>query len=264
MRNFLKIILVVAFVVLATLLYTRGEYRHWGSESKAWEYVSNRNSKRTYYKYLKKYPNGEHISNVKSAIADIDRKAEMESAYNSLMSNPTLNSCQNFLNTYPGSLHEKTVRKKIQNLYQMEAIDTYGNNSLWTGAAPYSSWYGDNYSGLYYSFSTINVTAPVSSDVIVIIKRNNSDGDVAAHGYICAGGTLSLDVPNGRYQAFFYYGKGWNPEKQMHGVRGGFIKDEVFSKADPEYLSDVKLSYVLQLTGNGNFRTKPSSSREIF
>ena len=264
MRNFLKILSVVAFVVLVILLCTRGGYQRWGTESNAWEYVSNQNSKQAYNKYLEKYPTGKHVSNVKSAISAIDRKAEMESAYNNLMSSATLEKCQNYLDTYPDSPHEKVVRNKLNDLLLAEVNATYGNNSLRTGATPYSRWYGGNYSGLYYNFSTIKVTAPVSSDVIVIIKHNNSDGEVAAHGYICAGGTLSLDVPNGRYQTFFYYGRGWYPDKQMSGVRGGFLKDEVFSKADAEYLSDVELSYVLQLTTNGNFSTKSSSSSEIF
>ena len=50
----------------------------------------------------------------------------------------------------------------------------------------------------------------------------------------------------------------------MEGVRGGFSRNEVFSKANSESLYDVELSYVLQLTTNGNFSTKRSSSSEIF
>lgn len=145
-----------------------------------------------------------------------------------------------------------------------KADDTYANNSLSTGATPYSDWYGGNYYGLSYNYSTVKVTAPTNSDVVVIIKKNNQYGDVAAHGYIRSGATLSLDLPNGTYQTFFYYGKGWNPNKQMEGVRGGFSRNEVFSKANSESLYDVELSYVLQLTTNGNFSTKRSSSSEIF
>jgi len=264
MRTLLKIGLVITFIVLMVLVCTRNNYGHWANESSAWSYVSTQDSKELYYKYIEKYPYGSHVTDAKGAISVINRKAEMESAYNSLMSNPTTSTCQNYLSDYPNSPHEKSVRNKLNELLLEELEDTYGNNSLRTGATPYRSWYGGNYSNLYYNYSTIKVTAPYSSDVVVIIKHNNSDGRVASHGYIRAGGTLSFDLPNGRYQTFFYYGRGWYPNKQMSGVTGGFLKDEIFSKADSEYLSDVELSYVLQLTTNGNFSTKTSNSNEIF
>ena len=264
MKKFLKFLSAVAFIVLVFLLSTRTVYQQWSTESNAWEYAVNQDSKWAYNKYLEKYPTGSHVSDARNAISVIDREAEMESAYSNLVSSPTLEKCQNFLDAYPNSPYENRVKKKLNNLLLEEVNATYGNNSLRTGATPYSKWYGDNYSGLRYNFSTIKVTGPISSDVIIIIKRNNADGEVAAHGYISAGETLSLDLPNGRYQTFFYYGRGWYPGKQMPGVRGGFLKDEVFSKANSENLSDVELSYVLQLTTNGNFSTKTSSSSEIF
>lgn len=264
MRTLLKIGSIVTFIVLVVLICIKGNYGHWANESSAWSYVSSQDNKEAYYKYLEKYPSGAHVRDAKDAISTINKKAEMESAYETLMSNPTTSKCQNFLSSYPNSPHEKTVRNKLNGLLLAELESTYGSNSLRTGATPYRSWYGGNYSNLYYNYSTIKVTAPYSSDVVVIVKQNNSNGKVAAHGYIKAGGTLSLDVPNGRYQTFFYYGKGWYPEKQMSGVKGGFLKDEIFSKADSEYLSDVELSYVLQLTTNGNFSTKSSNSSEIF
>lgn len=265
MRDILKVFSVIAFVVLVIILCTRGGgYGHWANESSAWDYVSSQNNKNAYVKYLDKFPTGRHEEDARIAIQTFNLKAEIESAYNSLMSNPTSEQCQRFLDKYPNSQHEQAVRKKLNSLLLAELEATYGDNSLWTGATPYSSWYGGNYSRLYYDYSTIKVTAPYNSDVVVIVKKNNANGSVAVHGYIKAGETLSLDMPNGRYQTFFYYGRGWYPEKQMSGVRGGFLKDEVFSKADSEYLEDVELSYVLQLTTNGNFSTKSSNSSEIF
>lgn len=264
MRPLLKIGLVITFFVLVALLCNKKNYGHWANESSAWSYASDQDSKDIYNKYIEKYPAGIHVKDAIKAIKTIDKEAEAESAYKSLMHNPSVSLCQDFLAKYPNSKHENTVRNKLNSLLLAELDKVYGYNSLETGDTPYRSWYGGNYSNLYYHYSTITVTAPYSSDVVVIIKHNNGNGKVAAHGYIEAGCTLSLNVPNGRYQTFFYYGTGWYPEKQMSGVKGGFLKDEVFSKANPEDLSDVELSYVLQLTRNGNFSTKASSSNEIF
>ena len=103
------------------------------------------------------------------------------------------------------------------------------------------------------------------SYIVVIIKRINSSGKVIAHGYIKAGGTYQFDIPDGTYQTFFYYGEGWNPNKPMKdGVKGGFVKDEIFSKDNPQDIYSGVLSYVLQLQRNGNFQTKGSNKSECF
>lgn len=141
----------------------------------------------------------------------------------------------------------------------------YLNNSLSTGSTPYESFYGKNYKCPYSQCSGVRVTAPRESDIVVIIKRNNSDGKVIAHGYIKAGGTYQFDVPDGTYQTFFYYGEGWNPNKEMgNGVKGGFVKNELFSKDNPQEIYSAVLSYVLQLQTNGNFQTKGSNKSECF
>ena len=141
----------------------------------------------------------------------------------------------------------------------------YLNNSLSTGDMPYSRYYGKNYQCPYKQCSGINVTAPQGSDIIVIIKRDNQDGKVVAHGYICAGKSYQFDIPNGTYQTFFYYGRGWNPNKVMKGgIKGGFIEDEIFSKDNPQKIYNGVLSYILQLQQNGNFQTKGSNENEIF
>ena len=141
----------------------------------------------------------------------------------------------------------------------------YLNNSLATGATPYAQSYGKNYRCPYSQCSGIKVTAPGESDIVVIIKRNNSEGKVVAHGYIKSGGTYQFDIPDGTYQTFFYYGEGWNPNKDMgNGVKGGFVKDEIFSKDNPQEIYSGVLSYVLQLQRNGNFSTKGSNRGEVF
>lgn len=141
----------------------------------------------------------------------------------------------------------------------------YEHNSLPTGATPYTAHYGKNYKCPYEQCSGIKVTAPEESDIVVIIKRNNTNGKVISHGYIKAGATLFFPIPDGTYQTFFYYGTGWNPNKEMSGgVKGGFVKDEIFSKDSPQEIYSGVLSYVLQLQRNGNFQTKSSNRREMF
>ncbi|MBQ8466141.1 MAG: hypothetical protein IJ546_00430 [Prevotella sp.] len=141
----------------------------------------------------------------------------------------------------------------------------YLTNSLATGATPYAEYYGENYYCPYAQCSGIKVTAPRESDIVVIIKKNNKDGKVIAHGYIKAGSTYLFDVPDGTYQTFFYYGEGWNPNKDMgNGLKGGFVKDEIVSKDNPQNVFSAVLSYVLQLQSNGNFQTKGSNKSECF
>ena len=141
----------------------------------------------------------------------------------------------------------------------------YENNSLSTGMTPYTAYYGKNYKCPYEQCSGIKVTAPGESDIVVIIKKDNTNGKVISHGYIKAGATLFFPVPDGTYQTFFYYGTGWNPNKEMSGgVRGGFIKDEIFSKDNPQDIYSGILTYVLQLQRDGNFHTKSSNRSEVF
>ena len=141
----------------------------------------------------------------------------------------------------------------------------YLNNSLTTGATPYKEYYGEEYKCPYSQCSGIRVTAPRESDIVVIIKKNNKNGIVFQHGYICAGDSYQFDIPDGTYQTFFYYGTGWNPNKEMPGgIKGGFVKDEVFSKDNPQEIVSGVLSYTLQLQRNGNFQTQRSSKGEMF
>ena len=139
------------------------------------------------------------------------------------------------------------------------------NNSLSTGATPYKDVYGKNYRCPYNQCSGIRVTAPSESDIVVIIKRENQNGKVVAHGYIKAGGSFLFDIPDGTCQTFFYYGEGWNPNKEMgNGVKGGFIENEIFSKDNPQEIYSGILTYVLQLQRDGNFQTRSSSRDEVF
>ena len=138
-------------------------------------------------------------------------------------------------------------------------------NTLNTGDTPYTDFYGANYVCRQDQCSAIEVTAPENSDIVVIIKRNDENGAVISHGYIQAGCKYAFDLPNGTFQPFFYYGEGWNPNKEMgNGVRGGFVMYESFSKDNPQIIRDCVLSYVLQLKRDGNFQTQGSNRGEIF
>lgn len=190
---------------------------------------------------------------------------------------------EEFIRKYPSSSFVQDARERIETakdairlreeqerrdaeVRRLESL--YGNNSLSNGAQPYSRWYGTNqYYDDYTAHSEIRIKAPYNSDVIAIVRYNNMNGRVAGHKYIKAGNTATIYLRNGNYyQTFFYYGKGWYPDKQMKGeVRGGFLKEEAFSKdGSPSYLENQILTYELTLQVNGNFQTSSSSEGEMF
>jgi hypothetical protein len=147
---------------------------------------------------------------------------------------------------------------------EKELYNQYINNSLPNGSTPYEYCYGNNNSCPGNACSQINVRTPTTSDVVVLIKSNDI---VVRHAYIKAGYSHTFYLPNGTYQPFFYYGKGWNPEKFMKTtfcgeLNGGFIDNEQFSKDDPQFLSDNILEYELILQQNGNFSTMPSNQND--
>ena len=188
-----------------------------------------------------------------------------------------------FIRKYPSSSFVLDARERIETAKEEQRLreeasrreaerqrleSQYGTNSLLNGSAPYSRWYGNNlYLDDYTPHSEIRVKAPYNSDVIAIVRYNNMNGSVAGHKYIQAGNSVTIYLRNGyNYQTFFYYGKGWYPDKDMSGkVRGGFIKSEAFSKdGSPSYLENQILSYELTMQQNGNFKTSSSSEGEMF
>ena len=143
---------------------------------------------------------------------------------------------------------------------EQEIYNKYISNSLRTGSTPYTKYYGGNSSCNDYGCSQIKVRTS-NSDVLVTIKKNDK---VVRHAFIQAGDSYTFSFPNGTYQAFFYYGKGWNPEKEMKGgeIKGGFITNEDFGKDEPQSLYNNVLEYELILQQNGNFSTRPSNPEE--
>lgn len=190
---------------------------------------------------------------------------------------------EQFIAIYPNSTLVADARERIEvakeNMRLLEEArrteelnreleNRYGNNALSNGAEPYAAWYGTNkYIDDYTPHSEIQVKAPYNSDVIAIVRYNNHNGNVAGHRYIRAGNTATIYLRNGyNYQTFFYYGKGWYPDKEMkNGLKGGFIKNEAYSKdGSASYLENNILTYELTLQEHGNFQTSSSNEAEIF
>jgi len=179
---------------------------------------------------------------------------------------------EQFISLYPDSplvvdAQERIEAEKEARL-QRQLESQYGSNSLSNESAPYTQWYGRNlYFDEYTPHSEIQVQAPSNSDVIVIVRYNNQNGNVAGHKYIKKGCTGTIYLKNDyNYQTFFYYGNGWYPQKEMkNGVKGGFIKGESFSKdGSPSYLDNNILTYQLTLQTDGNFSTSASNEGEMF
>jgi hypothetical protein len=157
---------------------------------------------------------------------------------------------------------EEKFNSILDNIY----LEQYKDNSLKNGAKPYSYCFGSSNSCGGYGCSQIKVKTPNNSDVLVTIKKNNR---VYRHAYVKAGSSYKFNFSNGKYQAFFYYGKGWNPNKFMKNtscgeLNGGFISKEHFGKDYPQDLYNQILTYELILQQNGNFSTKPSNKNEAF
>ncbi len=138
-------------------------------------------------------------------------------------------------------------------------VEEYRDNHLTTGESPY-----ENEISVKGSDSRIIVKTSGTdrTDVVVILKKNDR---IVRNQYVQAGDQAVFNIPDGTYQIFFYYGKGWYPEKEMpNGMKGGFVMYESFSKDDPQYLENNILTYELILQTNGNFRARPSSADEAF
>lgn len=157
----------------------------------------------------------------------------------------------------------KRIEREIQleeEQKKQEVYDKYISNSFSTGSTPYSKYYGKNSSCNNYGCSQIKVRTD-NSDVLVTIKKNDK---VVRHAYIKRNESFTFSFPNGEYQAFFYSGKGWNPEKEMKGgeMKGGFILNENFQKDEPKDLFNNILEYELIMQQNGNFNTVSSNPEE--
>lgn len=167
---------------------------------------------------------------------------------------------------YVDDYQTESIKEIVDNV----TYDYYKNNSLKTGSKPYKYCYGNNpYCSPpngYKECSFIDFKGPSNSDVIVIIKKNDR---VYSHVYIKAGGYYKFKLGNGNFQSFFYYGKGWNPNKYIKTancgrILGGFIKSEFVDKSEIINLYHSSMSYTLYSVTNGNFIPKSSNKNEAF
>jgi len=206
--------------------------------------------------YNIEFPNGKYASIVVNKLKVID---DIE-AYNSAKTTGTKYAWESYLQNYPQGKFASRARAKIR---EFEEIERYANYSLSNGATPYSQWYGSsNYCSSWYC-SEIVITAPYNSDVVAFIK--NASGNVVRHAFIRAGRSYTFNVPDGTYQPYFYYGKGWYPKKQMaKGRIGGFLKNETTSYVRATYLDSQIWTIQLELTTGGNLSSHSCSESDIF
>ena len=174
----------------------------------------------------------------------------------------------NFSSDKLGNFDYSIPAKIIDEERLIEAINKindehYINYSLKNGAMPYAYCYGS----ANFGKSKITINAG-NGDVIVTIK--NLKNIVVRHVYVKSNRSFTLNLQNGRYNVFFYYGVGWNPKRIMPkticgNLIGGFVNNE-FTNKDPEIvdLYYSNLVYTLQLQTNGNFQTENCSKDDAF
>lgn len=162
-------------------------------------------------------------------------------------------------------LIKQELAQEAKERREKERYEKYINNQLLNGSQPFTSCFGANKSCSEYGCSTIKVITPSSSDVIVTVKKNSK---VYRHVYIRKGSSSQVDMPNGMYQVFFSYGKGWDPDKTSPikncSKKGWFVEDKGVSKDDFQNYNNTIITFTLQLVENGNFSTRPSTVGEAF
>jgi hypothetical protein len=168
------------------------------------------------------------------------------------------------INYYFNSKEFKDSR--LNEIFDNIYVEQYKNNSLYTGATPYSYCFGNSNSCSGLSCSQIKVKSG-GQDVLVTVK--NRSGEVYRHAYIKSGQSFTFEVYDGRYQVFFYGGTGWNPNKFIKKVncgnlKGGFVASENVSKDDYLDVHGQIMTYELIMQQNGNFSTKSSNLNEAF
>lgn len=222
------------------------------------DYLSalNKDTVKGYVDFREKYPDSEYWP------ALDEKKSLLEESYYSYRRNKnTVESYDEYLFAFP---HDKYTaeasRLRDSIIYWQSEVEKYGKNSLDNGAQPYADHYGSPKKYRKDSNSDIVVKAPISFDVVTVLRKNDEQGEVVAHAYVKADSAYTFTVDNGKYQAFFYIGRGWHPEKKVaDNMVGGFLLFETFSKDDPVTLMDEVFTYKLSM------RQKKVSSRfEVF
>lgn len=219
----------------------------------------NENSVPTYVAFRTQYPESSRLPKVKEKMKPLEAKY-----FEKKRTNNTLRAYEEFLRAYPDGVYTAEATRLRDSILQIELdIEKYGNNVLEQGTLPYEKYYGANQVAKTKFNADIDVTAPIAFDVVAVVRKENELGDVVAHAYIRADSTYTFRVDNGKYQVFFYIGKGWKPTKKMeNGVEGGFVRNETFSKDDPVSLANEVITYRVSMVQK-NRRFKQSTRSEV-
>ena len=138
-----------------------------------------------------------------------------------------------------------------QTLTREENVEAKTYSRLSTGDKPYSRYYQTITGNNYIKFITEG-----NSDYVVIVKNASTD-EAVNHVYIRGGSTISLYVPDGMYDVYFYSGRGgWNPDKVTYG--------ETLQKDGPFPLHGQGCEYTLYPVVNGNLTLSPTNEDEAF
>lgn len=257
------------------------------------EYYKSCKSKQDYQLYLQRYPQGQYNDLAKNNIKRIDKKPlkvisviivvglliwstialvskSKESSISSVQSSNTTNEDDKVTENdtygekattkdYTYENNEEENSEDIQENNEQSEYDTYIENSLETGSKPYSSQLGKARTGRnYLTFKTSG-----STDFIIIVKRARGNKYVN-HIYIKGGDYATIYLPNGRFNIYFYSGKGWNPYKQKGELIGGFVTWEFLQKDGPIDLYSGYGEYTLYPVQNGNLKLKSANVDEVF
>lgn len=257
------------------------------------EYYKSCKTKQDFQQYLQRYPQGQYYELAQSNIKRIDKKPikiisviivvglliwgaialiskSQESSISSDKSNNTTNvgdkvtesdTYDDYSTTknYTYENNEEENPDDIQEDNEQSEYDTYIDNSLETGSKPYSSQLGKARTGRnYLTFKTSG-----STDFIIIVKRARGNKYVN-HIYIKGGDNATIYLPNGRFNIYFYSGKGWNPYKQKGELTGGFVTWESLQKDGPIDLYSGYGEYTLYPVQNGNLQLKSANVDEVF
>ena len=148
------------------------------------------------------------------------------------------------------------------------------NNQLQNGASPLDACFGEGKFGGNAWIEFISDKKSNTTDAIVCLV-DVSSGEIIRNGYVRQGETFKMTaIPSGTYYLRVYYGNDWNPEKENFcGTKGGFNKDENFSKSDNknDYIVVENSSYgyttysiTLYSVVNGNMGSEKINASEFF
>jgi hypothetical protein len=160
----------------------------------------------------------------------------------------------------------KNLNVKVENNNSKYYATTRPQN----GYSPYNSYYGK---GIYNNNTdnTIKVTAPVSSDIVFLLK-NIYTGKTIRNEYIRGGSVFRLTgVPYGKYKFYYLHGKDWSANANFKGglAKGNFLKNKSVGKSNKTFDCEFEEGYygtyelTLQLRSNGNLTTVKSSENDL-